>query len=283
MQKYDNIYTVTGGTGYIGSKALEELSKSNNLVYAIVRENSRKKIIKDNIIYVVFDGTEESIKLPISESGYLVHLAASCDMGTDEKSVSNLINSNIGFSTLLFNTANKFNKDIVISCASTFSNLDKDGNYEPITLYAATKKAVEDIACHYKDLSIHFLSIPDNYGPNDWRPKVHNLILRNTEWPFEFRSPEKQPIRIMHVNDVIGHFIKSFDNNNKGVHFHDIYSEGILLTLKEFSKIITDKECTFNNEENIIEIPLEARDISKKTGYINKYKNVDFSAIKLNK
>lgn len=271
------VYTVTGGTGYIGAQLLAHLCKKDeNTIYAIVRENSKRLVGAENIIYIEYDGTEASLEGALEKSDYLVHLGALYTTRTDEKSVNDLISSNILFSTLLFNVANRVNPDIVIASASTFSSLDENGEYAPASLYAATKKAVEDIACFYSNLSIHFLTFPDTYGPGDWRPKVHNLVRKNQEWPFQFRSPKHQEIRMLHIEDVIGHLLSSLEDNSKGTHIHDIYAEGTLITLEELSKVLTDKECLFSETASVVELPKRARDNSKKTGYKNKYNRVKF-------
>lgn len=270
-------YTITGGTGYIGSTLLENLSKSkDNLIYAIIRQGSKPKVISDNIVYVEYDGTEKSLERAIMYSDYLIHLGALYTVKIDEKSVNDLITSNITFSTLLFNVANRLNPEIIIASASTFSALDEEGNYSPTSLYAATKKAVEDIAFYYKDLSIHFLTLPDTYGPNDWRPKIHNILAKNEKWPFEFRSQREQEIRMIHVQDIIGHLLSSLEQTGRGVHIHDIYAQGTLITLGELSERITDKECLFNDSAQMIEIPKVARKMSKRTGHINKYTEIIF-------
>jgi len=270
-------YTVTGGTGYIGSKLLEHLSQNeNNYIYAIIRMGSELKIQRDNIEYVVYNRKEESLEKAIANSDYIIHLGALYTTKDDEYYVNQLIDSNITLSTLIFNVANRVNKDVVIASASTFSSLNERGGYEPATLYAATKKAVEDIAHYYKDLSIHFLTFPDTFGPGDWRPKIHNILAKNEEWPFVFKSPALQEMSMLHVEDVIGHLLSSLNNRAKGVHYHDIYAEGIYVTLKELSEIITDKECQFSTENPFVAIPKEARVFSTKTGYENKYKELKF-------
>ena len=88
---------------------------------------------------------------------------------------------------------------------------------------------------------------------------------------FEFRSywTRNEDYKI---EDIIGHLLSSLNNGEKGVHIHDIYAEGILVNLRELSKLITDKECLFNDNGVIVEIPKKAREISKKTGWVNKHK-----------
>ncbi|HHT97935.1 MAG TPA: NAD(P)-dependent oxidoreductase [Clostridiales bacterium] len=272
-----NVYAVTGGTGYIGSQLVKHLSKSyDNYIYVIARRCSEVRVIKDNIKYVIYDGTEKSLESVLKKSDYLIHLGALYTTNTDENSVNDLIASNITFSTLLFNVANRVNQNLIISSASTFSAINENGVYAPSSLYAATKKAVEDIAHYYSNLSIHFLTFPDTYGPGDWRPKIHNMLINNKSWPFIFRNRENQEIRLLHVEDVIGHLLKSLEQTDKGVHIHDIYSEGVLLTLKELSELITDKKCLFNKNAELTNIPKMARKISKSTGHNNIHNKITF-------
>lgn len=273
----DKIYTVTGGTGYIGSKLLEYLSEQEDTqVYAIIRKGSKPKIIKENIIYIQYDGTEESIQHVIYYSDYLIHLGALYTTNIDEKSTEDLIISNIMFSTKLFNIVNRINKNLIITTASTFSFLNENGEYAPTTLYSATKKAVEDIAMFYKDLSIHFLTLPDTYGPGDWRPKIHNILMKNKSWPFIFRSRSDQEIRLMHVEDVIGYLLGSLELTGKGVHIHDIYVEGDLLTLKQLSERITIMDCEFTESAELTKIPKKVRKESVDINYKKKHEWAKF-------
>ena len=274
-------YTVTGGTGYIGSKLLEHLSKDkNNYIYALIREGSNPKILADNIEYFTHDGTEKSLEGPLVNSDYLIHLGALYSVRRDEETVRDLILSNVLLSTQLFNAANSVNQDIVITTTSTFSALDNKGNYKPASLYAATKKAVEDIAYSFTELSIHFLTLPDTYGPSDWRPKIHNILGRNEKWPFQFRSRAEQEIRMLHVEDVIGHLLSSLEQTEKGVHIHDVYMEGTLITLEDLSKKVTDKKCLFNDNAEMIALPKSVRRESVSTGYENQHQEVSFSWFK---
>ena len=88
-----NTYAITGGTGYIGSKLIEHLSNDeNNLIYAIIRESSTPRVLRDNVFYVIYDGTEKSLEQVLSLSDYLIHLGALYTTSNDETSTINLIN-----------------------------------------------------------------------------------------------------------------------------------------------------------------------------------------------
>ena len=271
-------YTVTGATGYIGYKVTEEILKNGDFAYAIVRESSDISKLKEleeeygNLEIHSYSGEECDLELSIENSDYVIHLGALYTAAHDEKATVDLINSNILFSTQVFNVVNRVNPSAVIASASTFSSLDGEGAYAPSTLYAATKQAVEIIAEYYKSLSIRFLTFPDTYGSGDWRPKIHNILAKNEKWPFEFRSPSHQEMRMLHVEDIAGHIFAALEDKGLGVKHYDIYADGVLVTLKDLSEAITDKECLFNESGVAIDIPKKAREFSLKTGYINKHK-----------
>lgn len=271
------VYVVTGATGYIGSQLVKSLVKEGHFVEVLVREDKDYPEFKnESVMVTVYNKDESSIEHAVEWADHVIHLGALYTTENHEQATIDLIESNVLFSTQLFNAVRNINPDVTIAIASTFSSLGKNGELAPTTLYAATKSAVETIASYYKDLSIHFLTFPDTYGPNDWRPKIHNILMKNNVWPFQFRSPSNQMMRLMHVEDIIGHLISSGFDNSKGVHFHDIYDEGTLISLKGLSELITNKECLFNDDTEIIEIPKFAREISKFTGYKNKHKEIKF-------
>lgn len=272
-------YTVTGATGYIGLKTIEHIIDKGDSVFAIVRESSLIPSFMENnelVNLVYYNGNEDDLSYPIKNSDCIIHLGALYTTAEDEESTIDLINSNILFSTQIFNVAKRVNPEAVIASASTFSSLNGDGEYSPSTLYAATKSAVETIAAYYSELSIHFLTFPDTYGPGDWRSKIHNILAKNESWPFQFRSSSKQKMRMLHIEDIIGHLLTSVENDSKGVYIHDIYAEGILVNLKQLSEAITDKECLFDESSSIVEIPNGKRIESVSTGYKNKHEELKF-------
>lgn len=265
---------VTGATGYIGHKLIEKLlQEGSNYIYAVVREDSNIRIEEnDNLEYVFYDGTEISLVDCISDSESIIHLGALYSTKTDPETTIDLINSNILFSTQIFNVANTYNKNISIVSASTFSQLSETLEYSPATLYAATKKAVEVIAEYYKDLSINFVTLPDTYGPGDWRNKVHNLAMKSPY--FEFRSPKNQEISLLYIEDVLGHLLSISNVKYKGTHFYDIYATGTKLTLEELAPHICKGNYKFLEINDLVLLPAFERQTSEYSGYENQYINI---------
>lgn len=79
--------------------------------------------------------------------------------------------------------------------------------YNPVNLYAATKKAFEDILVYYVNafrITAVTLELPDTYGPNDPRHKLFSA-LREAQKNQKIldMSPGAQSIDLVHVNDVV--------------------------------------------------------------------------------
>lgn len=271
--RIDKIYTVTGATGYIGGELVKYLlSKEETLkIYAIVREESKIKdyLINEKVVIVKYKKEEDLIEA-IKDSDYCIHLAALYTKNNTEEDINNLIDSNIKLSSHIFNMANNYNKNISIVSASTFSSLNEESEISPHTFYAATKTCVEIIAKFYKDLSIKFLTFPDTYGPNDDRPKIHNILNKNKEWPFTFNSNENQKMYIMCIYDLINCILLALEDKDKGVSIYDVFLNADLITLKELTKLLNiEEKCRFNNEAKTTLLPNKNR--GKSINYRNGY------------
>lgn len=229
-------FLVTGANGYIGSNLTRKLLLEGHSVNVLLRPGSKPNNIygnedKDNKLFeklsidYYYSNDYSSLEHPVKNADAIIHLAALYTLKNDFKSVTDLIESNILYSTQLFQNAKKFNPNIGIVSTSTFSSLNEKHNYDPTSLYAATKTSVEKIAKAF-DLKIIFLRLGDTYGPNDWRPKVHNLLKNTLEKDENFiiRTNGKQKINLTHVDDVLNGLIEaSLQLKNKDTSFYEIY------------------------------------------------------------
>lgn len=272
-------FLITGGTGYIGGYLTKYLLRKydNCKIYLLVRSSSNipKEFYNDKIHIVEYNG-ESSLIEPIKNSNYCIHLAALYTKGVNEEEIDQLIDSNIKLSSHIFNVADKYNNNISIVTASTFSSLDENAELMPQTFYAATKSSVEIIAKYYKGLSIKFLTFPDTYGPNDSRPKIHNILNKNQNWPFTFNSSSKQEMYMMNVEDLVNHIMIALDNNDKGVTIYDTFLSGDLITLGELAEYLGVKDkCIFNESNPVVKLPKISK--NKTIKYTNKHnvKNVN--------
>lgn len=170
---------ISGATGFIGKNLISSLLKHDAEVIAIV--HSTQHALPQRVVKVVYDDTYVSLSNSLSgmRVDVVVHLATLFLSNHRENQIIELINSNVLFGTHLLEYAKQTKVPYFINTSTCALSIDHI-TYNPQNLYAATKKAFEDIIKYYEEISdIGFLTIEltDTYGPGDSRPKFINLAL----------------------------------------------------------------------------------------------------------
>lgn len=234
---------ITGGSGFVGSNLAKKLVQEGWKVYLIVREQSNLdaiKEIKEEVEIFRYSGKiDELIDYfkKLKEIDIVFHLASLyLNQHTTEK-LNNLLNSNIIFGTHLLEAMSYCNCSKFIN-TSTFAQHYNNEVYNPVNLYGATKEAFEKILEYYvqvRGIQAISLELFDNYGLNDKRSKVLNLLKRCaiTKEHLEM-SPGEQLINLLYIDDVINGYIVASQllENSKG-HKKYMLSAGNCISLKE--------------------------------------------------
>lgn len=207
---------ITGATGYIGSNLARRLINENNDVHIIIRSSSKLHLIKDiadELIIHMHDGTTEGmIKIVEKAKPELVfHLASKFIATHQTDDIDTLISSNILFGIQLVEAMSKNNIKYLINTGTAWQHY-KNNLYNPVCLYAATKKAFEDILKYYTEadgLRVITLELFDTYGPEDPRPKIMNLLYGLTKSKQELlMSHGEQYIDLVYIDDVVEAFLR---------------------------------------------------------------------------
>lgn len=199
---------VTGGTGYIGSNLIQKLLSDGHKIIAIFN-NSQPLYLDDNIHWVKYDGTFDSLGVINEEIDIIVHLATMFTPKHSVELIDNMILSNILFGVHLLEFAKVRGIRNFIN-TSTYAQSIDDREYNPQNFYTATKQAFEDIVKFYSESGIVnniTLSLSDTYGPKDSRPKFINLVIDalGKEEVFNM-SPGNQKINYVYIDDVVDAF-----------------------------------------------------------------------------
>jgi len=235
---------ITGVTGFIGSNLARRLILDNKKVEAIIRPESNTNIlndIKEKVKFHIHDGTSENMFkiLKKSKPDIVCHLASISNYNHDLKDIEPMFKSNILFGTQLVDSMVKNNIYNFINTGTYWQHYESK-EYNPSCLYAATKKAFEDIVKYYNEvdkLKVITLKLFDNYGPNDTRNKLFdflgNAIANNQKIKM---SKGEQLINIVYISDIIDAYIRSINrllsNNNQLLEEFSV-SSNKLITLKE--------------------------------------------------
>ncbi|MNS33849.1 CDP-abequose synthase [compost metagenome] len=97
-----------------------------------------------------------------------------------------------------------------VNTGTAWETMDGPPAYRPVCLYAATKRAFENILRFYEDahgFSALTVKLYDTYGPDDPRPKLFSLLHRSLSIadPIPF-SPGEQTLDLTHIEDVTDAF-----------------------------------------------------------------------------
>lgn len=259
------VYTITGATGFIGEHLLKELLALGHKVNVLVRDTN---FSHDSDLVTVAGFAPDEIAMAVQESDHIIHLAALYTVGQSMEDTMALVESNVLLSSLILSAIANFNPHATFVTTSTFSSLDEHGDYNPSTVYSATKTAVETMASAFKTQQTVFLRLAETYGPGDSRPKIHNL-LRNTfkkGLDFEMRSPKEQIINLTHVKDVVRGLIFAseniFDNPHDATLVYDFYYPESEISLEALADIFSEhygQKYTAPKVGNIVKMPLQAQ------------------------
>lgn len=204
---------ITGATGYIGSCLAKRLVTIGCKVSVLVRSLSKLTLIEpicEKIDIYQYDGTYESVEnsIKLAKPQIVYHLASFASIQYKSSDINNMIHSNVLFGTFLAEAMVNCNVKYLINTSSYSQHVNQE-QYNPNSLYAATKQAYEDILRFYSTrLNIINLVLFDNFGPNDPRPKIMNLLYKSlVEKSTLLMSPGEQYLDLLYIENVIDAYI----------------------------------------------------------------------------
>ncbi len=224
---------LTGGTGFVGGHLTRRLVSDGWKVHLVVRETSDLSKLKDiraDIRVYTHDGTIENM-LAIMEAAspdMVFHLASLSLYEHTPQDIAPLVQSNVLFATQLAETMAAGGVRYLVN-TSTYWQHYENKDYSPVSLYAATKQAFEDILQFYVEigsLRVITLKLFDTYGPDDPRPKLFDLLKKATAAQQSLAmSPGDQLIDLVHVDDVVDAYMIAAERLLQGtVVDHERYS-----------------------------------------------------------
>ena len=215
--KPKKVAIVTGSTGYVGRNLVKKLLSNDWSVGVILRPNSvdnlgsHKKLDRYNYDYKY----ESMFKIIRSHKPDVVfHIASMIVLDHEQNQAEDLVFGNITFGTHLLEAMSANNVKRIVN-TSTYWEHYEGARYNPVNLYAATKKAFYSILLFYvqvKNIRAITLELFDVYGPNDTRSKLLNFLMnsKNNTKAIEL-SPGEQKIDLVHINDVVSAYILAAD------------------------------------------------------------------------
>ncbi len=189
---------ITGASGFIGSHLYQRL-KMMNEVLAVCHEIDYLEMVnafcefKPDVVY---------------------HLASLFVGEHKSHDIPSLIDANILFGTKVLECMKMSGCKRIINAGTNWTHFNGD-EYNPVNIYAATKKAFENIAEYYiqaHDFKMTTLNLYDTYGPGDKRPKLIPKIMEAIKYntSIELTSGD-QLFDFTYIDDVVNAFILAQD------------------------------------------------------------------------
>jgi len=202
---------VTGATGFVGGHLVRRLLADGWETHAIVRPTSNvvalREVLGSGNVHEHDGSTMGLIGILRSvHPGIVFHLASLVvgEHSTDD--VDPLVQSNILFGTQLLEAMAVAGVSDIVNTGTYWQHYE-GREYSPVSLYAATKQAFQDILqfyCEARGLRAVTLELPDTYGPDDKRPKLLFLLDRAARSGEILQmSPGEQFLDLLHVDDVV--------------------------------------------------------------------------------
>lgn len=241
---------ITGATGYLGSHLARRLVNDGWVVHIVSRKESTIPSYGEfsAIVNHVHDGSTEGMVrcIEMAKPDVVFHLAAMVMAQHDAKDIEPLIRVNVQFATQLVEGM-RVNGVTKLVNTGTFWQHYNNETYNPVCLYAATKQAFESIldyyvqACGFEAIS---LMLFDNYGPNDYRPKLFNFLNKaaKSNEPLEM-SPGDQLIDLVYIDDVVEAYVVAAHQLLSGkVLHHEQYavSSGHPIQLRDLVRLYSE-------------------------------------------
>ena len=231
-------FIITGSNGYIATQVAKYLSEEHDLI-AMIRKGSFNKNPSLYTKTIYTDGSLDTINKEIATIDgvdAVIHLAAYYSTKVDTETTSKLLVDNVLFTSQILSAC--AHAGIAFLGTSTFSMLDGDNNFNPRSFYDWTKFSMEELAKTYS-VKAGILYLSDTYGPNDSRPKIHNLIHNGVIK--QLNSPRDQKINLTtkDVARAIDFTLKDLNKiKDNGVYKYEIYYPETEITLENLADFL---------------------------------------------
>ena len=231
---------LTGATGFIGSHLAARLGKSGWEVHALVRESKAARVA-GRFQEHRYDGSTGSVVQAIGAArpDVVFHLASLfiAEHRTDD--LTPLVESNVLLGAQLAEGMRVHGRTRLVNTGTAWQHYG-DAEYDPASLYAATKQALVDVLRFFEEaaaLRVITLELFESYGPSDPRPKLMSALGRASRAGARVALTDgRQVLELVHVRDIVRAYEIAAERLLEGlVERHETYAvrSGAAVTVRE--------------------------------------------------
>ena len=273
---------ITGGTGFIGRHLIQRLLSEGYELTLLIKKGESKDLHQCHVFEYDYEINHLIDHFNICTYDAVIHLASLYINQHQTSQVDDLLHSNIQLGTHILEAMSKTGIKHFINTSSFTQHYDSTCDYHPVSLYAATKQAFEDIILFYTEtfnMNALTLMLYDTYGKNDTRPKLINLLVdAANNGKILDMSPGLQEINYSYIDDIMEAYVLGLDyvSIHEGFHRYAVRSSETY-SIQEIVQVV-EEVLGKKIETNFGALPYRNREIMKITtevpilpGYYPKY------------
>lgn len=223
---------ITGGTGFIGSRVIENIIKNKDIPILFKRSYSdtwRIKDFIDKLIYYDIDKTSLEEIFKKEDIDAIINLAAHYIKKHTYEDIENLIETNIKFPTKLLNLCENYNVKLFINAGSFFQYdkncqlINENTSLISRNLYAATKTSLEKIMEYYaskRKFNVFNLILFTPYGEKDNDKKLIPYVIKQAiSNKTVYLTDGFQKLNLVYIEDIASAFINALNAQLNDISF----------------------------------------------------------------
>jgi nucleoside-diphosphate-sugar epimerase len=235
------IALVTGASGFIGRHLVGALAESGAEVHAVVREQSARSappLPESHLHRLTQPAAEIGAVVEAVQPSVVFHLATHFTARHHASEIISMLESNVIFGSTLAQACAQ--QQVRMVHATSAWQHYRGAEYEPVSLYAATKQALVDIVDYFslvEGLDAREVCLFDTYGPQDDRGKLVSALLsaaRNGA-PMPMSSGH-QLTDLVHVRDVVEALLLAAESPRFGRRM--VVRTGEPITIRQLAEIV---------------------------------------------
>ncbi len=231
---------VTGATGFIGSRLVQNLVEQQYDVTSLVRKGKESHAKSQKIIG---DLTDSNLKIPIENTDCVFHLASHTPLEKNKKILEKV---NLDGTKNLFDKIKDKTKSVIyVSGLGVYGDpgdriVDESFPYNPNTSFVKTRLEAQKYLeenCEKVGINFGVVHFGDVYGPKGWFYEfLVKRLLKNT-----FRLPKNGEYYkgFVHVDDAVGSLLSVLEQNPKKESY--IVADSTPTTFRDFADFTADQ------------------------------------------